>query len=427
MKTGWKAAGILLLMLLLCLVSAAAAAEHGTAETAQPIQPGVSVTDRLEGGGAQNYYRFETAKPGWVTVTFTHRKVRDSAAVWQLKMADRDHIDPMGFFARFQGLLAAEFAEKGPASSATCRIGIPAGTWYLRVHSDAPSGADYTLTVRFTASSLWEREPNDTAEESTAIRAGKEYGGVLATAADSFCRPADYYCFTLKEDAYVTLMFGHEPLKSGKKLWSFSLEDRTQKLLYGKTYTGNSPAEDISGLIRLSAGKYYLAVNCCIGGDGSAAYSETPYRISVRIQPDSHAVKGGIYRLNHANQTAELTAPESRSAEALVIPASFRVNGVRYRVTGIAENACKGMKKLKELTLGKYVKTIGASAFRRCRSLRRINVLTAKLKTAGMGARAFLGVHEKVRVVCPAEKLEAYRKLFQAGGVGSGAIFQAEE
>ena len=416
---------VLIILLAGCLVwTAAVAEEHGTAETAMKLTLGRVAKDSLADSDAQNYYKFTTTKAGYVTVTFTHTQVADSYAWWRLKLADRDSIEDKGSFGGFSGLLLDSFEEKGKEKTTTRKLGIPAGTYYMRIEGGNSATAEYSLKVSFTASSVWETEKNDKTDDADPIKVNTEYWGALLESGNFYCQPKDCYTFTLKKGQYVSLCFKHTKLSTANICWNLSLMDADTKRLYSKTYEGNSATQDTSELFCLSAGKYYVSVSCWVYANGSVSYSDTPYRLTVFTQPDTASVSGGKYKLNHAEKTAVLTAPADKATETLTVPATVKVNGTAYKVTGIAASACREMPKLKKLTVGKNVKTIGKIAFYKCAALKTIVINTKKLTAETVGASAFKGIYAKATVTCPAGKLAAYKKLLKARGMGDRVKFK---
>ncbi len=129
----------------------------------------------------------------------------------------------------------------------------------------------------------------------------------------------------------------------------------------------------------------------------------------------------GIYSLNNKKHTATLTGVEKNSLTALAIPDEISANGTTYKVTAIAKNACKDLKKLKSLTIGKNVTSIGANAFSGCAKLKAITLKTASLKSVGKDA--FASISSKATIKCPSGKLEAYRKLLRKKGLPNSVNF----
>ena len=82
-------------------------------------------------------------------------------------------------------------------------------------------------------------------------------------------------------------------------------------------------------------------------------------------------VDGGVYALNE--KTATFKKAKSKTAKALTIAATVEANGKKYKVTAIADNACKGMSKLTKVTIGKNVSKIGKNAFSGCKALKTVS------------------------------------------------------
>lgn len=86
-----------------------------------------------------------------------------------------------------------------------------------------------------------------------------------------------------------------------------------------------------------------------------------------------------------ANPTVEYTAPVSKTAKTVTIPATIAKDGITYKVTSVAKNAFKNNRKITTVTVGSNVKTIGANAFYGCTSLKTV-VIGSRVTTIGTGA-----------------------------------------
>lgn len=73
------------------------------------------------------------------------------------------------------------------------------------------------------------------------------------------------------------------------------------------------------------------------------------------------------------------------NAKKVVIPATIKADGKKYKVTKIAANAFAGMKKLESVKIGKNVKIIGENAFSGCIKLKKLTV-PANVKTVKKNA-----------------------------------------
>ena len=130
-------------------------------------------------------------------------------------------------------------------------------------------------------------------------------------------------------------------------------------------------------------------------------------------------VTAGKFKYKVTNATAgklavAVSAPKSKTARSVVIPAAVKVNGSTYQVASIAANAFKNCRKLTSVTIGKNVTSIGKNAFSNAKALKKITVKSTKLKSVGKGA--FKGIHKKAVIKVPKAKLKKYKKLLQGKG-----------
>ncbi len=172
----------------------------------------------------------------------------------------------------------------------------------------------------------------------------------------------------------------------------------------------------------------------------------------------------GKYKLNLSKKTATLTGTRNRNITKLVIPAAVKANHTSYKVTAIGTGACRGLKKLSAVTIGKNVgsigknafygcvklktvsggkgltkigagafqgckllakitlyakvKTIGKNAFLKCAKLKTIVIKSSKLTSKTVGTNTFKGIYAKAAIKVPKEKLKAYTKLLKKKGIG---------
>ena len=142
--------------------------------------------------------------------------------------------------------------------------------------------------------------------------------------------------------------------------------------------------------------------------------------VTVRVTKE----KEDTYKLNTKTKTAEFTAPADRNATTLTIKDTVKADGVTYKVTGIAESACQGMKKLKTLTIGKNVKKIGEKAFSNCTALKTITIKSENLKEGSIGIKAFKGVTAKATVKIPKKVFKSYKTMLIEAGISKKATFK---
>lgn len=130
----------------------------------------------------------------------------------------------------------------------------------------------------------------------------------------------------------------------------------------------------------------------------------------------------GKYRIittNSKGGSLEYRSPINKKIASVQIPATIKIDGKSYQVTGIAANAFKGNKKLKSITIGVNVRSIGRNAFDGCRNLKKIVVKSSNLSRKSVGSKVFKGIHPKAKIKVPKSKLKIYQKLLRSKGVGA--------
>lgn len=114
----------------------------------------------------------------------------------------------------------------------------------------------------------------------------------------------------------------------------------------------------------------------------------------------------------------------AKSQKAAKVPDTVATRGVKLKVVAIADKAFYKDKKLTSLTIGKYVKTIGAKAFYGCEKLKTLTLRTSKLTDKTVGAKAFGNLNARVVFKCPKAKLKAYKKLLKKKGAPKKAQYK---
>ncbi len=160
------------------------------------------------------------------------------------------------------------------------------------------------------------------------------------------------------------------------------------------------------------------------------------------VKGKTYKVSSMKYKVTKADMTGKgtvtLTGTTKKKAKLtkLTVPATVKINGAKFKVTAIGNKAFNKFNKIKTLTIGKNVKTIGTSAFAGNTALTtatiKSTVLTSigksafsgdkKLKTVKIsskklkkvGKNAIKGIAEKAKIKVPKAKVSAYKKLFKS-------------
>jgi len=117
-----------------------------------------------------------------------------------------------------------------------------------------------------------------------------------------------------------------------------------------------------------------------------------------------------------------VTGLKKKTLKAIKIAANVKIGGVTYKVTSIGAKAFKGNKKITKATIGKNVKTIGASAFAKCTKIAQVTINAKGLKS--IGKNAFNGDKKLKKVIIKSTKLKKIgKKAFLRKG-GKKIVFK---
>ena len=100
--------------------------------------------------------------------------------------------------------------------------------------------------------------------------------------------------------------------------------------------------------------------------------------------------------INGAKKEVAYKEPINKTGKTVAVPATVKIVGITYKVTGIEANAFKGCKNLKTLT-----------------------IKSTQLTKKNISKNAFKGVTKKTTIKVPKKKLTSYKKLFKSKGLSS--------
>lgn len=146
------------------------------------------------------------------------------------------------------------------------------------------------------------------------------------------------------------------------------------------------------------------------------------------------------YKVTVQGKTVAVSKVSNKKVAKVIVPSTVVINGIKYKVTSISDNAFSGCKKLNSVTIGKNVTKIGNKAFFKCIALKKIvipskvtkignkafygckklksmNIKTKKLKSKAVGAQAFKNIHKKAVVKVPKKQKKAYQKWLKKKGI----------
>lgn len=116
-----------------------------------------------------------------------------------------------------------------------------------------------------------------------------------------------------------------------------------------------------------------------------------------------------IVKLKSGEKTALFLKPQNTKVKKAVIPSTVTLNGITYKVTGIANNAFKNCKYLTSVTIGENVTSIGKSAFSGCVKLKAVHF---GKKLAVIDEAAFYGCKVLTKANLPVSMISIGKSAF---------------
>ena len=112
-----------------------------------------------------------------------------------------------------------------------------------------------------------------------------------------------------------------------------------------------------------------------------------------------------------SKKTVAVTKFTDSKSSKMTIPSTVKINGYTYKVTEISANAFKNNKKLTQITISKYIHTIGTNSFSGCKNIANVSIKSTALKK--IGNNAFKGIKKNAKIIVPKKQYSAYKKLLK--------------
>lgn len=221
--------------------------------SANSIETGTNYHGAISNGDDRDWYVFDLASPGILSISFAHAPVDSSDTYWELYIY-RD--DGSTYYDGGSGY----WSVPGDKDLTTNEIGLPSGTYYLRVvpySSSRWTSCTYNFTANFTPSSTWESELNNNKYDADEVLLGTNYLGAITNGDDR-----DWYVFTIGSTQSISITFGHNQIDSSDAYWEIYLyQDDGSTNATGTSYwpvrgDANQTISDVT----LNPGIYYLKV-----------------------------------------------------------------------------------------------------------------------------------------------------------------------
>jgi hypothetical protein len=145
--------------------------------------------------------------------------------------------------------------------------------------------------------------------------------------------------------------------------------------------------------------------------------SSTVLEKGTEITDSKTKVTYVVTSTSEKGRTVQYVKNASKKAKTVTIPATVKIDNLTYKVTSISNQAFKGNKSLKKVTIGKNVVSIQKNAFKGCTKLKTIIIKSVNLTSGSVGKNAFGGISAKATVSVPKKKLKLYKKLLRKKGL----------
>ncbi len=177
----------------------------------------------IDGYDDEDWYRFTLPSDGMVTIDLEHQFIAgtDDIAVLNLYSYDAD----LGFDEK-EDRIAAWPVPENSETFTTPEIGLPAGSYLVRLSLTENMTDPYQISVNYQQSEYWEKEKNDESETANELTVGdevKEYKGALVdfdnSDSNEWSVDRDWYKCVIPKDGMLEIGFDHTVLKSSDYYW----------------------------------------------------------------------------------------------------------------------------------------------------------------------------------------------------------------
>lgn len=187
----------------------------------------------LQNGSDEDYFKFTLTSPGNV----------------KLNGSNADRYKRMGIYDA-NGNNFAEFTTKeGYEGNSSVQVGLPIGTYYIKISDYPGSYIPYEFSVEYTKSDLYEKEWNDSFITANNIALNQTYKGILQQGSDE-----DYYKFNLPVNSSVNM-----ELSNADRYKTFYVYNQDGSEVAYLATVNNGSGNSVLKL-NLSRGNYYVKV-----------------------------------------------------------------------------------------------------------------------------------------------------------------------
>ncbi len=280
--------------------TAFAADAPGTRNDARAINVNKSYSDNIKDKYDVDFYQFTLDAAGTVNLTFTRQNMSKDQEYWSAKIFDSKTNEICAF--SFNGV---------DETTNTYLVGLPAGTFYLRITGGnfyENSGycarffdTAYTFCLNFEKTDFAEKENNDSFTTASSVFLNRDYRGSVNDKYDK-----DFYQFTLSAAGTVSITFSRPYLGNNNEYWYAVVYDTSTREIFSCSFSGVYE-ESYSCLVGLPAGTFYLRItggNFYENSGYCARYNVSTYSFCLNYEKTNYAEKENNEAFSGASQVS---------------------------------------------------------------------------------------------------------------------------
>ena len=213
-----------------------------------------NVIGSLESEDDYEAYIFEVEEDGVLSLRLDHTDIVDTSRVgWTVTLykiidGEQREYKELTYFESFWNEVTSVWGETGISKGTYCIVVNP-GSYFIE--------SEFILVTMFTATDVYEKEPNDTVDEATLLQV--KYGKYAASSNREEGFDMDWFVFELTEDSCIDLSFSHADKAFPSIGWSVTLYTDNFEIITQFTSALNEVLVQ-TGVIGLRSGKYYIKV-----------------------------------------------------------------------------------------------------------------------------------------------------------------------
>lgn len=200
-----------------------------------------------------DYYKFTLTDAGYITINFAHEPDENNPdrTGWNIKLTDKD-----GKVIYHTTSAWGHETDKSPS------LGLEAGTYYIITDCEDlfHNNTTYNITVKFTASALWESEPNNSFDQADKLDLDKGINAATTVAGTEF--DDDYFKFSLTEKSDITVALKSSTSAIPKTIYKLTVYDADKKIISTSDCTGAATTKLTCK--ELVKGTYYIKVSSAL-------------------------------------------------------------------------------------------------------------------------------------------------------------------